>query len=158
MRFWSVRLVLEKWSLYILRKASPKRHPKYLMHIISSISFSSGTHDTRITKLYITKLILGITNYFFTPVIVKYMKKNLNITKPRYSKNFCQSQLTNCTLLNAPRPFVISSFLCSGFNQCLKAYRSKMALIWSRTTSSKSSNYFFFAPFIKWQNFIVITL
>ena len=30
--------------------------------------------------------VLGITNDFFTPVIVKCMEKNLDRTKPRYSE------------------------------------------------------------------------
>ena len=41
-------------------------------------------------KLAITNLyeVLGITNDFlYPPIIVKYMKKNLDITKPCYSKN-----------------------------------------------------------------------
>ena len=29
--------------------------------------------------------VLGLTNDFLYAVIVKYMKKNLNITKPRYN-------------------------------------------------------------------------
>ena len=28
---------------------------------------------------------------FFTPVIIKYLKKNLDITKPRYREQICQS-------------------------------------------------------------------
>ena len=30
--------------------------------------------------------VLGKTNKFFTPVVIKDMKKNVDITKPRYSK------------------------------------------------------------------------
>ena len=44
--------------------------------------------------------VLHITNNFFTPVIVKYMKKNLDITKPRYSEQ----------ILPVPWHFVISRF------------------------------------------------
>ena len=40
---------------------------------------------------------------FFTPVIVKYMKYNLNIKKPRYSEQ----------ILPVPWPVVISRFHCS---------------------------------------------
>ena len=41
-----------------------------------------------ITNLY---EVLGITNDFlYPPIIVKYMKKNLDITKPRYSKNILE--------------------------------------------------------------------
>ena len=52
-----------------------------------------------ITNFYITK-VLDTTTIFFTLVIVKYMKKNLDITKPRYSEHF----------LPVPWPFVISRF------------------------------------------------
>ena len=45
------------------------------------------TTNLYMSNLYITNLditkYLGITNVFFTPVIVKYMKKNLDITNPR---------------------------------------------------------------------------
>ena len=45
--------------------------------------------------------VLGITNNFlFIPAIVKYMKKNLDITKPRYSKQ----------ILPVPWPFVVLRF------------------------------------------------
>ena len=37
---------------------------------------------------------------FFTPLMVKYMEKNLDETKPRYSKH----------MLPVPWPFVISRF------------------------------------------------
>ena len=40
---------------------------------------------------------------FFTPVIVKYTKKNLEITKPRYSE----------LILPVPWPFVTSRFHCT---------------------------------------------
>ena len=48
--------------------------------------------------------ILGTTirKIFFTTIIVKYMKKNLDITKPRYSEQ----------ILLIPWPFVISMFHC----------------------------------------------
>ena len=46
--------------------------------------------------------VLCITNSFFTPVIVKYMKKNLDITKPCYSEQ----------ILPVPSPFNISRFHC----------------------------------------------
>ena len=32
--------------------------------------------------------VFGITNDFLSPVIVKYMEKYLDITKPRYSERF----------------------------------------------------------------------
>ena len=45
--------------------------------------------------------VLGITNdFFFTPEIVKCMKKNLDTTKPRYSEQILPVRL----------PFVISRF------------------------------------------------
>ena len=39
---------------------------------------------------------------FFTPVMIKYMKKNLDITKPRYSEQ----------IVPVPWPFVTSRFHC----------------------------------------------
>ena len=39
---------------------------------------------------------------FFTPLIVKYMEKNLEVTKPCYSEH----------MLPVPWPFVISRFDC----------------------------------------------
>ena len=39
---------------------------------------------------------------FLAPVVVKYKKKNLDITKPHYSKH----------ILSVPWPFVISKFHC----------------------------------------------
>ena len=30
--------------------------------------------------------VLGLTNDFLIPIIVRYMKKNLDITKPRYNE------------------------------------------------------------------------
>ena len=44
--------------------------------------------------------VLGTTNDFFSPVIAKYMKKNLGITKLRYSEH----------ILLVPWPFVTSRF------------------------------------------------
>ena len=52
-----------------------------------------------ITNLYITKTFVERT-IFFTPAIVKCMKKNLDKTKPRYSEQ----------ILPFPWPFVISRF------------------------------------------------
>ena len=51
--------------------------------------------------------VLDITNDFRYPpiIIVKYMKKNHDITKPRYSKN----------ILEVPWPFVILRFHCTCF-------------------------------------------
>ena len=47
---------------------------------------------------------LGITSNFLTPpVIVKYLKQNLDITKPLYSKH----------ILQVPCPFVKSRFHCT---------------------------------------------
>ena len=46
-----------------------------------NISFYSGPHDTRITKLCITKLILGITNYFLYPSNSEIYEK-----EPRYNE------------------------------------------------------------------------
>ena len=40
---------------------------------------------------------------FFTPVIVRYMKKSLDMTKPCYSKQ----------ILPVPWPFVLSRFRCN---------------------------------------------
>ena len=37
--------------------------------------------------------VLGITNDFVTPAIVKYMKKNLNITNSRYREQIFASPL-----------------------------------------------------------------
>ena len=31
--------------------------------------------------------VLGITNYYFVPRVVQYMKKNLDITKPLYREH-----------------------------------------------------------------------
>ena len=55
-----------------------------------------------ITNLYITKPSVQRT-IFFSPVIVKYTKKNLEITKPRYSE----------LILPVPWPFVTSRFHCN---------------------------------------------
>ena len=44
--------------------------------------------------------VLDITNDFFTPEIKKFMKKNLDTTKPRYSEQ----------ILPVRWPFVISRF------------------------------------------------
>ena len=58
------------------------------------------------TNNYIMRF-LGIKRTIFSaiPVIVKYMKKNLGVTKPRYSEQF----------LPVPWPFVISTFHCTGY-------------------------------------------
>ena len=40
---------------------------------------------------------------FFAPVIAKYIEKNLDITKPRYSKH----------ILRVPQPSAISRFFCT---------------------------------------------
>ena len=56
-----------------------------------------------ITNLFITKSSVKQTSFFFllfNPVIVKDMKKNVDITKPRYSKQIL------------PVPWVISRFHC----------------------------------------------
>ena len=46
--------------------------------------------------------VLSETNDFLYPIIVKYMEKNLDITKPRYSAQF----------LPVPWPFDFSRFHC----------------------------------------------
>ena len=53
-----------------------------------------------ITNLFMTKSSVKQTSFFFTPVIAKDMKKNGDITKPRYSKQIF------------PVPWVISRFHC----------------------------------------------
>ena len=50
--------------------------------------------------------------FFFTPVVVKNMKKNLDITKPRYSGQ----------TLPGPWPFVISRFHCIRLLLCLVVF------------------------------------
>ena len=47
--------------------------------------------------------VFGIMSDFFTPIIVKYMKKDLDITKPYYSEH----------ILPGTRPFVIQRFHCT---------------------------------------------
>ena len=56
--------------------------------------------------------VLGITNDFFTPEIVKFMKKNLDTTKPRYSEQ----------MLPVRWPFVILRFF---FMFCYYGVRKK---------------------------------
>ena len=56
-----------------------------------------------ITNLFITKYS-GSWTILLTPVIAKYMEKNLDIMKPRYSEQ----------ILPVPWPFVVSRFYCSG--------------------------------------------
>ena len=55
---------------------------------------------------------------FFTPIMVKYMKKNLDITKLRYSEQ----------IFPVPWPFVTSRFHCMC---CSKGYMV-FALFWSK--------------------------
>ena len=52
------------------------------MNFLKAVS-SSSLLDITVEPLY--SEVLGIKNDFFIPVIVKYMEKNLDITKPRYS-------------------------------------------------------------------------
>ena len=40
---------------------------------------------------------------FFIPIIVRYMKKNINVTKPRYNEQ----------ILSVPWPFVKSRLPCT---------------------------------------------
>ena len=58
--------------------------------------------------------VLNVTNSFLYPntLIVKYMKKNLDITKPRYSQQ----------ILPVPWPFVISRFHCILLNHKRQVY------------------------------------
>ena len=66
-----------------------------------------------ITKFYITNLditkYLGITNVFFTPVIVKYMKKNLVIANILICQSLGPSLYRGSTVLIIPgfKPFTI---------------------------------------------------
>ena len=46
---------------------------------------------------------LNVMSNFFTPVMVKYVKKNLDITKPRYNEQ----------ILSVPWSFVKSRFHCT---------------------------------------------
>lgn len=50
---------------------------------------------------------------FFTPVIVKYLEKNLDITKPHYSEH----------ILPVPWPFIISGFHCMAWTLAMFLYR-----------------------------------
>ena len=69
-------------------------------------SLKSGTVEPRYDGPLHNE-VLGKRTIFFTPVRVKYMKKNLDTTKPRYSE----------LILPVPWPFVISRFHCNCFNQ-----------------------------------------
>ena len=58
------------------------------MKFLYAVSSSSLLHIT-VEPQYDEPLysgVLGIMNYFFTPAVVKYLEKNLDITKPRYSE------------------------------------------------------------------------
>ena len=55
-----------------------------------------------LTNLYITKSSVKWT-IFFTPIIVKNMNKNLDVTKPRYNEQF----------FSVPWRFVNSRFHCT---------------------------------------------
>ena len=65
--------------------------------IITSLILLRKQWNLDITNLYITTLSPWLTNDLFYPAIVKYMKKNLDLTKPRYSQQnfFCQSVSTS---------------------------------------------------------------
>ena len=55
-----------------------------------------------ITNLYITKSSVELT-VFLIPAIVKYMEKNLDLTKPHYGEH----------ILPVPLPFVMSRLHCT---------------------------------------------
>ena len=71
------------------------------------------TTNLDITNFYITNLditkYLGITNVFFTPVIVKYMKKNLVIANILICQSLGPSLYRGSTVLITPgfKPFTI---------------------------------------------------
>ena len=75
--------------------------------------------------------VLGITNDFFTPEIVKCMKKNLDTTKPRYSEQ----------ILPVRWPFVISRFflICFAITGVRKKNRGSTVL-WFWVTSFPGVN------------------
>ena len=105
-------------SINILNK---KRLLKTVPSLVGACTFTSiWVHDVIFSKtsvfhlqwnldiinLYLPKSSVKRT-IFFTPVIVKCMRKNLNITKHRYSE----------LILLVPQPFVISRFLCTRVKQ-----------------------------------------
>ena len=58
------------------------------MKFLNAVSSSSLLHIT-VEPQYDEPLysgVLGIMNDFYTPAVVKYLEKNLDITKPRYSE------------------------------------------------------------------------
>ena len=62
--------------------------------------------------------VFGITNDFLCPVIIKYMEKNLDITKPRYSEQIWQSGLApslyrGSTVINN----IVSNIYCALTNK-----------------------------------------
>ena len=74
-------------------------HDRHVKHV----NLHNGLQwNLDVTTLYITKSSVLRTT-LFTPVIVKYMEKNLDITKPRYSEQ----------ILPVPWQFVISRFHCT---------------------------------------------
>ena len=60
---------------------------------------------------------------FFAPVIVKYMEKNLDITKSRYTDH----------IFPVPWPFVKSRFHCMSLCNSLIEQRPKTNLWWTRS-------------------------
>ena len=86
-----------------------------------------------ITNLYVSNLYitnLGITNVFFTTVILKYMKKNLDITKPRYSEHID---------LPVPWPFVISRFHYT-YNSWVQTVHNKKIISSRKSWNSKQKD------------------
>jgi len=61
-----------------------------------------------LVEVAITRSTVEVRLIFLAPVIVKYMEKNLDTTKPRYSEH----------ILQVPWPFVISRFHCSAKIYC----------------------------------------
>ena len=70
-----------------------------VMNIMPLLLARPAKRDT-FRNLYITKF--SVIYFTITTVIVKYMKKKLDLTKPRYSKQ----------ILLVPWPFVFSRFHC----------------------------------------------
>ena len=87
-----------------------------------------------ISNLYVTNLgitkYLGRTNVFFTPVTVKYMTKNLDITKPRYSEHID---------LPVPWPFVISRFHYT-YNSWVQTVHNKKIISSRKSWNSKQQD------------------